>query len=314
MKGETVGEIVGFAEAIRAVATPISARSNSLVDTSGTGRESLVDTCGTGGDAAGTFNISTATAFVVAGAGIRVAKHGNRSSTPKVSAHGMSTKCGAADVMEALGVNIQLPPHLLGKCLENVGIAFLFAPAIHSATKHVQNARRETRLRTVFNLLGPLTNPAGASAQVIGVYSLDLVEKLAEALSMLGTHRAFVVHGLDGLDEITITGATRVGEVREGSVHTYEITPQEFGMACSPLEQIAGGADAAENAAIVRSVLTGEKSAKRDVVIMNAAAAIVAAGKSAHLLDAARIATEAIDSGEARKKLDALVQFTQSLS
>jgi anthranilate phosphoribosyltransferase len=203
---------------------------------------------------------------------------------------------------------------LLGECLEKVGIAFLFAPAIHSAAKHVQNARRETRLRTVFNLLGPLTNPAGASAQVVGVYSLDLVEKLAEALSMLGTHRAFVVHGLDGLDEITITGATRVSEVREGSVHTYEITPEEFGMSRAPLEEIAGGADAAENAAIVRNILSGQKSAKRDVVIMNAAAAIVAAEKSAHLPDAARIAAESIDSGAARKKLEALIQFTQSRS
>jgi len=312
MKGETVEEIVGFAEAIRAVVAPISTHVNSLLDSSGTGRESLVDTCGTGGDAAGTFNISTATAFVVAGAGIRVAKHGNRSSTPKLNAQGMSAKCGAADVMEALGVNIQLPPALLGECLENVGIAFLFAPAIHTAAKHVQNARRETRLRTVFNLLGPLTNPAGASAQVVGVYSLDWVEKLAEALSMLGTHRAFVVHGLDGLDEITITSPTRVAEVREGSVHGYEITPEEFGMSRAPLQAISGGADAAENAEIVRSVLSGEKSAKRDVVIMNAAAAIVAAEKSAHLPEAARIAAESIDSGAARKKLEALIQFTQS--
>src|SRR5436309_7105343 len=246
--------------ATRMPATPISLRGNSLLDASGTGRESLVDTCGTGGDAAGTFNISTVTAFVVAGAGIRVAKHGNRSSTPKLNAQGMTAKCGAADVMEALGVNIQLSPSLLGECLEKVGIAFLFAPGIHSAAKHVQNARRETRLRTVFNLLGPLTNPAGASAQVVGVYSLELVEKLAEALSILGTHRAFVVHGLDGLDEITITSATRVGEVREGSVHTYEITPEEFGLRRAPLEAIAGGADAAENAEIVRSVLSGEKS------------------------------------------------------
>src|SRR5256714_2858656 len=310
MKGETVEEIVGFAEAIRAAATPISLRGNSLLDASGTGREALVDACGTGGDAAGTFNISTVTAFVVAGAGVRVAKHGNRSSTPK--ADGVSAKCGAADVMEALGVNIQLPPQRIAECLEKVGIAFLFAPAIHSAAKYVAAVRRETRLRTVFNLLGPLTNPAGASAQVVGVYSLDLIEKLAEALSMLGTHRAFVVHGLDGLDEITITGPTRVAEVREGSVHTYEITPEEFGISRAPLEEIAGGADAPENAAIVRSVLKGEKSAKRDVVLMNSAAAIVAAGKATHLRDAARIAAESIDSGAALKKLEALVRFTQS--
>jgi anthranilate phosphoribosyltransferase len=311
MKGETVEEIVGFAEAIRSAATPISVHANSLLDASGTGREALVDTCGTGGDAVGTFNISTATAFVVAGTGVRVAKHGNRSSTPKLNADGMSAKCGAADVMEALGVNIQLPPERIGECLEKVGIAFLFAPAIHSAAKYVQNARRETRLRTVFNLLGPLTNPAGASAQVVGVYSLDLVEKLAEALSMLGTHRAFVVHGLDGLDEITITGPTRIGEVREGQVHTYEIGPEEFGMKSAPLEEISSGADAMENAAIVRGVLEGKKSAKRDVVLMNAAAALVAAGKAAHLRDGATIAAKSIDSGAAAEKLDALIQFTK---
>jgi anthranilate phosphoribosyltransferase len=314
MKGETVEEIVGLAEAIRAAATPIAARNDSLLDASGTGRDALVDTCGTGGDAAGTFNISTATAFVVAGAGVRVAKHGNRSSTPKPTAEGMSAKCGAADVMEALGINIQLPPALLRQCLEEVGIAFLFAPAIHTAAKHAQNTRRETRLRTVFNLLGPLTNPAGASAQVVGVYSLDLVEKVAEALSILGTHRAFVVHGLDGLDEITITGPTRVAEVREGQVHTYEIDPEEFGMKRAPLEEIAAGADAAENAAIVRNILNGEKSAQRDVVLMNAAAALVAAEKAQRLPEAAAIAAKSVDSGSAARKLDALVQFTNAHS
>src|SRR5438067_6928783 len=305
MKGETVEEIVGFAEAIRAVAAPISAPRKPLLDASGTGRESLVDTCGTGGDAAGTFNISTVTAFVVAGAGIRVAKHGNRSSTPKLNAQGMTAKCGAADVMEALGVNIQLSPSLLGECLEKLGIAFLFAPAIHSAAKYVQNARRETRLRTVFNLLGPLTNPAGASAQVVGVYALDLVEKVAEALSMLGTRRAFVVHGLDGLDEITITSSTRVAEVREGLVHTYEITQEEFDLNRAPLEELSGG-DAKMNGEIVRAILSGEKSAKRDVVLMNAAAALVAAGKAEHLRGAASMAAASIDSGAAARKLEAL--------
>lgn len=310
MKGETVEEIVGFAEAIRAAATPIALRGNSLLDASGTGREALVDTCGTGGDAAGTFNISTATAFVVAGAGVRVAKHGNRSSTLKMNAQGMSTKCGAADVMEALGVNIQLPPARIAECLEKVGIAFLFAPAIHSAAKYVQNARRETRLRTVFNILGPLTNPAGASGQVVGVYALELVETLAEALSMLGTHRAFVVHGLDGLDEITITGPTRVAEVREGQVHTYEIGPEEFGMKCADIDAISGGADANENAGIVRRILDGEQSARRDVVLMNSAAALVAVGKAINLREGAAIAAKSIDSGAAAKKLEALIQFT----
>lgn len=309
MKGETVEEIVGFAEAIRAAAAPIHVKNRSVFDASGTGREALVDTCGTGGDGAGTFNISTVTAFVVAGAGVRVAKHGNRSSTSKADGKEMKAKCGAADVMEALGVNIQLSPELIGKCLEEVGIAFLFAPAIHSAAKYVQNARRETKLRTVFNLLGPLTNPAGASAQVVGVYALDLVDKVAEALSMLGTHRAFVVHGLDGLDEITITGPTRVAEVREGNVHSYEIDPDEFGFQRAALEDIAGG-DATENAAIVRRVLAGEKSAKRAVVLMNAAAALVAAGRAEHLKAGAETAAQAIDSGAAAKKLDALIEFT----
>ena len=311
MKGETVEEIVGFAEAIRAAATPIPVRANSVLDASGTGREALVDTCGTGGDAAGTFNISTVTAFVVAGTGVRVAKHGNRSSTPKLGGQGMTAKCGAADVMEALGVNIELAPARVAECLEHVGIAFLFAPAIHSAAKYVAPVRREIRLRTVFNLLGPLTNPAGASAQIVGVYSLDLVEKVAEALSMLGTHRAFVVHGLDGLDEITITAPTRVAEVREGSVRTFEVTPEEFGLSRAPLEAITGG-DAAENAAIVQKVLSGEKSPRRDVVLMNAAAALVAAGKADLMNEAVPFAARSIDSGAALSKLDALVHFTQA--
>jgi anthranilate phosphoribosyltransferase len=213
--------------------------------------------------------------------------------------------------MEALGVNIQLAPEHISECLEKVGIAFLFAPSIHSAAKYVGPVRRETRLRTVFNLLGPLTNPAGASAQVVGVYSLELVERVAEALSMLGTHRAFVVHGLDGLDEITITGPTRVAEVREGNVHTYEIDPDEFGFKKAPLDSLSGG-DAVANAAIVRNILAGEKSPRRDVVLMNAAAALVAAGKAEHLRGALSIAAESIDSGAAASKLQALVTFTQA--
>jgi len=300
MKGETVEEIVGFAEAIRAAAAPMNL--HSALDVSGTGRDALVDTCGTGGDASGTFNISTATAFVVAGAGVRVAKHGNRSVT---------SKCGSADVMEALGVNIGLPSDRLAECLREVGIAFLFAPAMHSAMKHVQTARRELRLRTVFNLLGPLTNPAGASAQVVGVYSVELVEKLAEALSMLGLHRALVVHGLDGLDEITITGPTRVAEVREGNVRTYEVTPEEFGMKRSPIESISGG-DAVANAAIIREILAVKKSPRRDVVLLNASAALVAAGKADHLSGALPLALNSIDSGAAAGKLEALVTFTAS--
>jgi anthranilate phosphoribosyltransferase len=302
MKGETVEEIVGFAEAIRQSAIPLSMAETSSLDASGTERDALVDTCGTGGDASGTFNISTATAFVVAGAGVRVAKHGNRSVT---------SQCGSADVMEALGVYIDLPPDRLAACLAEVGMAFLFAPAIHLAVKYVQPARRELRLRTVFNLLGPLTNPAQASAQVVGVYSADLVEKLAEALRMLGLRRAMVVHGSDGLDEITITGPTRIAEVRDGSVRSYEVTPEEFGMRRARLEDIAGG-DAVENARIIREILRGEKSPRRDVVLLNAAAALVAAAKADHLAEAVSLATQAIDSGAAAGKLAALIRFTNT--
>jgi len=237
---------------------------------------------------------------VVAGAGVRVAKHGNRSVT---------SKCGSADVMEALGVNINLPVERIAACLEEVGIAFLFAPAMHSAMKYVQTARRELRVRTVFNLLGPLTNPARATCQVVGVYSADLVEKLAEALSMLGLRRALVVHGSDGLDEITITASTRIAEVRDGQVRSYEVTPEEFGLQRATLEDISGG-DATMNAALIREVLAGKKSARRDVVLLNAAAALVAAGRADHLRDAVPLATKAIDSAAAMEKLEALIAFT----
>jgi anthranilate phosphoribosyltransferase len=315
MKGETVEEIVGFAEAIRAAAAPLPIARVSATDAlavTGTGRDalvedspadsSLVDTSGTGGDASGTFNISTATALVTAGAGVRVAKHGNRS---------ISSKCGSADVVEALGVNIQLSPERAAQCLHDVGICFLYAPNLHPAMKQVQTVRRELRMRTMFNLLGPLTNPARASGQVVGVYSLDLVEKLAEALSMLGLHRALVVHGLDGLDEITITGTTRVAEAREGSVRSYEVEPEEFGMARATLQNISGG-DATENAAIIRAVLGGEKSSRRDVVLLNAAAALVAAGRADRIADAIPLAAQSIDSGAGAEKLAALARFTSA--
>jgi len=300
MKGETVAEIVGCAEAIRAAADPLPIHESATPAVTGTGRDALVDTCGTGGDACGTFNISTATAFVVAGTGVRVAKHGNR---------GLSSRCGSADVMEALGVKITLPTAVLATCLEEVGMVFLFAPAMHSAMKYVQPARRELRMRTIFNLLGPLTNPARASAQVVGVYSLDLVEKLAEALSMLGLHRALVVHGLDGLDEVTITGPSRIAEVREGNVRSYEVTPEEFGMKRARLEDISGG-NAETNAAIIRDILAGTESPRRDVVLLNAAAVLVAAGRADHLGDALPLAGQSIDSGAAAAKLEALVRFT----
>jgi len=308
MKGETVEEIVGFAEAIRAAETPlpISPAASGALDLSGTGRDalaesSLVDTSGTGGDASGTFNISTATAFVTAGAGVRVAKHGNRS---------ISSKCGSADVMEALGVNIQLTPERAAQCLREIGICFLYAPDLHSSMKQVQKVRRELRMRTMFNLLGPLTNPAHASGQVVGVYALDMVEKLAEALSMLGLRRALVVHGLDGLDEITIAGPTRVAEARDGIVKTYEVDPEEFGIKRATLADISGG-DAAENAAIIREVLDGKKSPRRDVVLLNSAAALVAAGLVDHLKDGIPLAARSIDSGAAAAKLDALASFTR---
>jgi anthranilate phosphoribosyltransferase len=211
--------------------------------------------------------------------------------------------------MEALGVRIDLPPARLTQSLREVGIAFLFAPSMHSATKFVQPARRELRLRTVFNLLGPLTNPAHASAQVVGVYSEALVEKLAEALSLLGVRRALVVHGNDGLDEITITGPTRIAEVRDGKVRGYEVTPEDFGLKRATLQDIAGG-DAATNAGIIRDILRGKKSPKRDVVLLNSAAALVAAARADHLADALPIAADSLDSGAAMHKLEALVRFT----
>jgi anthranilate phosphoribosyltransferase len=228
-----------------------------------------------------------------------VAKHGNRS---------ISSKCGSADVVEALGINIQLSPERAAQCLREVGICFLYAPNLHPAMKQVQGIRRELRMRTMFNLLGPLTNPAKANGQVVGVYSLDLVEKLAEALSMLGLHRALVVHGHDGLDEITITGITRVAEARQGSIRSYEIEPEEFAMPRATLQDIAGG-DAAQNAAIIRAVLDGEKSARRDVVLLNSAAALVAAGRADRLADAIPLAVKSIDSRAAAEKLLALARF-----
>ena len=300
MKGETVEELVGFAQAIRAAATPFAVANNSVVGVSGTGHEALVDTCGTGGDVSGTFNISTATALTVAGAGVRVAKHGNRS---------VSSQCGSADVIEALGVKIDLPPQRLAACLAETGIVFLYAPAMHSAMKHVQTARRELKLRTVFNLLGPLTNPAGAGCQVVGVYSAAMVEKLAEALNQLGARRAMVVHGSDGLDEITLSGPTKVAEVRDGKVKSYEITPEQFGQQRAPVSAISGG-DVAANAAIIREILDGKKSPRRDVVLLNSAAALVVAGKADSMQQGIALAAESLDSGAARATLAALTAYT----
>ncbi len=300
-KGETVDELVGFATAMRRHATPIFPAVHSRPD------GALVDTCGTGGDALGTFNISTTAAFVVAGAGVRVAKHGNRS---------ISSRCGSADVLEQLGARIDLPPERVARSIEEVGIGFLFAPAVHAATRHAMAARRELKMRTVFNLLGPLTNPADASAQVVGVYDASVTELMARALGELGVRRAFVVHGADGLDEISISGETYVSELRDGEVRSYTVTPEDFGLRRAPLEAIRGG-DAKQNAEIIhkvlgRSMLYRDHGPHREIVLANAAAALVAAGHATDLLDGARLAAKSIDSGAGRERLDAFVAFSQS--
>ena len=300
-KGETVDELVGFAIAMRRHAPPIFPQGHKHAD------EALVDTCGTGGDACGTFNISTVVAFVVAGAGVRVAKHGNRS---------ISSRCGSADVLEQLGVQIELPPESIARCIEKVGIGFIFAPAIHTATRHAAAARRELKTRTVFNLLGPLTNPARASAQVVGVCDAGVTETMARALGELRVQRALVVHGLDGLDEISISGETRISELRDGAVRTYSVTPEDFGLQRAPLEAIRGG-DAAQNAEIVhkilgRSMLYRDHGPHREIVLANAAAALVTAGRAKDFLDGVVLAAKSIDSGEARERLEALVAFSQA--
>ena len=248
----------------------------------------------------------TTAAFVVAGAGVRVAKHGNRS---------ISSRCGSADVLEQLGARIDLPPERVARSIEEVGIGFLFAPAVHSATRHATAARRELKMRTVFNLLGPLTNPARASAQVVGVYDTKVTELMAQALGELGVRRAFVVHGVDGLDEISISGETRIAELRDGTVRSYSVTPGDFGLRRAPLDAIRGG-DAKQNAEIIhkvlgRSMLYRDHGPHREIVLANAAAALVVAGRATDLLDGARLAAKSIDSGAARERLDAFVTFSQ---
>jgi anthranilate phosphoribosyltransferase len=260
----------------------------------------LMDTCGTGGDAAGTFNISTTAAFVLAGAGVRVAKHGNKA---------VSSSCGSADVLEALGVRLDISAAVAGRCVAEAGIGFLFAPALHAAMRHVAPVRREMGIRTIFNLLGPLTNPAGAERQVVGVYRGEMVPVLAGALGRLGSIRAMVVHGFDGLDEITITGPTRVAEWVDDDVLEYEIRPEQVGMTVAPIESIRGG-DAAENAGFVRSVLAGEPGPRRDVVLLNAGAALVVAGVAGDLASGVAAAEESIDSGMALGKLESLIYMT----
>lgn len=302
-KGETVDEVVGFATAMRRHAPRIFPDGHPIAE------EALVDTCGTGGDARGTFNISTATAFVVAGAGVRVAKHGNRSH---------SSLCGSADVLEQFGVKIDLPAERVARCIEEVGIGFLFAPAIHASTRHASKVRRELKIRTVFNLLGPLTNPAGASAQVVGVYDPGVTELMAQALGELGVKRAFVVHGEDGLDEISLSGETYVSELRDGGVRNHSVIPEDFGLKRAPLEAIRGG-DPKQNAEIIRNILERspvdrEHNAYRDIVLANAAAALVTAGRAPNLREGVQVAAESIDSGAAREKLERLVAFSQELA
>ena len=292
-KGEAVEELVGFARAMRRHVIRPDAQAQF---------SELVDTCGTGGDGGGTFNVSTAAALVVAGAGVRVAKHGNRS---------FSSRCGSADVLEALGVKIDIEPQRALAAIDRVGMGFLFAPMMHTAMRHAAAARREAGGRTVFNLLGPLTNPAGATAQVIGVPALALVEKLGHALAELETQHAFVVHGVDGIDEISLSDETEVAEVRPRSVQRYRVKPEDFGVAAARREELAGG-DAAANAAIIRGILDGERGPRRDFVCINAAAALVAAGRAANFREGAQLAAEAIDSGCARAKLEALIGFSRA--
>jgi anthranilate phosphoribosyltransferase len=264
--------------------------------------ERMVDTCGTGGDGSGSFNISTAAAIVAAAAGARVAKHGNRAA---------SSRSGSADVLESLGVRIDVPLTRMGQAIREVGIGFLFAPAAHAATRHAAPARKQIGVRTVFNLLGPLTNPAGAQAHVLGAFSGDALELVAATLAELGVVRAFVVHGAGGLDEISLAGETQVAEVHGGQVRRYLVAPEDFGMARAPLEAIRGGTPG-ENAATIRSIFAGESGPRRDIVVINAAAALVAAGVAPTFIDAARLAGAALSSGAAAEKLAALIGVTKA--
>lgn len=300
MKGETIDEIAGFARVMRRKAAPVRPRSRVSAGIGGTEREALIDTCGTGGDVSGSFNISTATAFVVAGCGVRVAKHGNRS---------VSSQCGSADVVEALGIRIELSPERIADCIDEVGIGFLHAPLLHEAMKYVALARKQMGIRTIFNLLGPLTNPAGANTQVIGVYRASLTEILARVLGELGSTRALVVHGSDGLDEVTITAESKVTELKDGEVRTYTITPEDFGLRRASLVEIQGG-DARQNSRIILEVLEGKPGPRRDVVLLNAAAGLVASGSANDFAAGIQSAAESIDSGKAMGKLQQLIAFT----
>jgi anthranilate phosphoribosyltransferase len=300
MKGETVTEITAAAKVMRAKATRIPIGDN-LVDLDrdeiNVDRETIVDTCGTGGDATSTFNVSTTTAFVVAGAGLKVAKHGNRA---------VSSRCGSADVIEALGINLTLTAEQVALCVHEVGIGFLFAPQLHGAMRYAIGPRREIGIRTIFNILGPLTNPAGANVQVLGVYDPDLTEPLAQVLGNLGGKSAFVVYGEGSYDEISIVGPTRVSQLKDGQVHTYTIAPEDFGLKRATLADIKGG-DVFDNARIVRQVLAGEGGPREDMVALNAAAAFIAAGLTADFPQGITLARQTIHSGQAQAKLEALI-------
>ncbi len=303
LKGETVPEITGAARVMRERATPIRVGAALDIDREeiNLDRETILDTCGTGGSGTRSFNISTTVAFVVAACGVKVAKHGNRS---------VSSACGSADVLEALGVNLNITPERVEKCIATLGVGFLFAPALHGAMKHAIGPRREIGIRTIFNILGPLTNPAGADRQVLGVYREELVETLARVLIQLGCRRGFVVHGFDGMDEVTLTGPTRVGEITGGGeVRLFTVEPEDFGLRRCELSALQGG-DAVANAAIVRAVLTGEGGPRRDVVLLNAAFALAAAGVAKDVPSGLKAAAEAVDSGRALEKLEGLVRLT----
>jgi anthranilate phosphoribosyltransferase len=288
-KGETFSELAGAARAMRRKATRIQVTADPVVDT-----------CGTGGDRASTFNISTTAAFVVAGCGVTVAKHGNRS---------VSSKCGSADLLESLGVRLEVGAEVVEEAIREIGIGFLFAPLFHGAMRYAAKARKEVGVRSIFNMLGPLTNPAGANCQLLGVYAPELTEMFARALQLLGARRAFVVHGHDGLDEISVCAPTRVSELKDGLIRTYDLTPQQLVGRQANQEDLMGG-DPSVNAGITREILSGAKGPKRDVVVVNAAAALVAAGRAADLSEAVGLAEESIDGGAATDKLDALVRFT----
>lgn len=293
MKGETVDEIAGCAQAMRESAIAVKPKRNRLVDT-----------CGTGGDGSGTFNISTTVAFVAAGAGLAVAKHGNRS---------VSSKCGSADILQALGVNLELTPEQVARCIDEVGIGFLFAPKLHPAMRYALAPRQEIGLRTIFNILGPLSNPAQVKRQLLGVYHSDLTELMAQVLLALGAEHAFVVHGADALDELSVTGQNKISRLHNGHIETYYLDPRDLGLPRAKLSDLAGGS-VEENAAITRALLAGKDGPKRDVILLNAAAVLIAGGKTNSFSEGLKLAAEAIDNGSAQRKSHQLVEFSRSFN